>query len=69
MVAQEAEEEEEEGFGMVREGGRLKPLVSLEEDEFCLERKGDGDRGVEGVGGELLLQGSPNSFLALKMRE
>jgi hypothetical protein len=55
---------------MVKEGGRLKPLLSLEEVEFCLERKGDGDGGVEeleGVGGELLEQDSPNSFLALKI--
>jgi hypothetical protein len=57
---------------MVKEGGRLKPLLSLEEDEFCLERKGDGDGGVEeleGVGGEceLLEHEIPNSFLALKI--
>lgn len=77
MAAQEAEEEEE-GFGMVRAGGRFIPLPSLEEEEveFCLEmltglveaeRKGDGDGGVEGVGGEF--EGKPKSFLALEITE
>ena len=73
MAPQEAELED--GFGIVREGGRLIP-ASLEEVEFCLEmgtglllleRKGDGDGGVEGVGGEF--EGKPKSFLALTITE
>ena len=56
----------DEGFGIVRAGGMLIPL-SLEEVEFCLERKGEGEGGVEGVGGEF--EGKPNSVRALRITE
>lgn len=68
-AAQEAEAEEEDGFGMERES------LEDEEVEFCLEiviglveRKGEGEEGVEGVEGEFDM-GTPNSFLALRITE
>ena len=71
-------EEVQVGFGIVREGGTklTEPLtesLEAEEEEFCreivmglLERKGEGDEGVDGVG-EFV--GKPNSFLALRITE
>jgi hypothetical protein len=72
-AAQVAElaEEEEEWFGMLKGGGRgwlIPPRSLLGEEVLCLvERKGDGDDGVEGADG--VFEDSPKSFRALRITE